>query len=278
MIDIVTVVFGDELPIMSCQAQSLDLYCRDLGIQRIFVMLNQPDLAKKIDLGWWGSLAHKVQLIPRETFAAQWLIDGWVNQQLLKMMGSALSQNIWSMVLDAKTIIITPLSIDRLLTDQKQLKIGWMPTTGVFQRAQDIANQLWASANDQMLFPGGVPFFFHNESMRGMIQDIESRMNQDFKSWFLSQGMLTEFVLYSTWITTDDSRKNLYRATDHKFKVHNICHTEADRFDQLIQRLDRDSVSLSVHRHAWSALSPSQKNLFRQQLLARGITRAETLS
>lgn len=277
MIDIVTVVFGEELPILSCQAQSLDLYCQNLDTHNIFVMLNEPDLAKKIDLDWWGSMAHKVRLVPRETFAVEWWVDGWVNQQLLKMLGSTLSQNVWSMVLDAKTIISNPLSTQQLLTDRNQIKIGWMPTISVFQPAQDIANRLWNSDNALTLIPGGVPFFFHNECMRSMIQDIESRKQQDFKSWFLAQGKLTEFVLYSTWISTDQERKNLYANDNYLFTTQNICHSDAGQLDQMIQRIDDHAVSISIHRRAWSALSPSQKTLFRQKLLARGISRAETL-
>lgn len=277
MIDIVSVVFGEELPILSCQAQSLDLYCQDLGIRNIFVMVNEPNLSSKIDVAWWGSLGDRVVLLPREAFDVSWLENGWVNQQLLKMLGAALSQNTWSMILDAKTVITQPLTQDRLLTAEGKIKLGWIPTIEVFAPAQRIANEIFQSKNDQTLAPAGVPFFFHNQSVREMINDLESRTQQDFKSWFLAQGLLTEFVLYSTWTSIDTSRKALYDAPSLEFRVCNICHSVVDSFDDLIGLHDDTTVSLSIHRRAWHKLSTKQKEIFRDRLVACGISRAGEL-
>lgn len=279
MIDIVTVVFDEELPILSCQAQSLDLYSHDIGIRGIWVMINDKDLANKIDLSWWGALADRVRLIPRETFDVPWGSNGWVNQQLLKMLGSSQSQNTWSMVLDAKTVITRPLARDYLLTHDGRIKLGWMPTLEVFSSAQDIANSVFHSSHHQTLQPAGVPFFFHNQSIRHMIDHVQRITDQDFNQWFLAQGRLTEFVLYSTWMACDADRTALYAGSDQTdpVKVCNVCHSQVDQFTRVIGQHDERTASLSIHRRAWARLPAADKDLFRQKLMACGVTRARDL-
>lgn len=279
MIDIITVVFGEELPILSCQAQSIDLYCQDLGIEQIFVMVNESNLADEIDLSWYGSLADKVRIVPRETFQVTWPDNGWLNQQLLKILGGSMSRNTWSMVLDAKTVLTRSFTKDQLLTDQGQAKFGWIPIKEVFHPARDIANKLFDSDNGKILSPSGVPFFFHNESIRSMIDYVESKTQEDFKSWFLDRGMLTEFVLYSAWIALDPARRNLYTGTDEgTLRICHVCHVFADQFDQIVNAHDDLSHTLSVHRRTWAGLSDDQKQLFRQKLLQKGISRASILT
>ena len=103
MIDIVTVVFRDELPILQLQAQSIDLYCRDIGVKDIFVVVNDTDsVADQVDPAWWGSMSQCVKIVPRQKFECNFVENGWVSQQALKMLASSMSTNTWSMVLDAK--------------------------------------------------------------------------------------------------------------------------------------------------------------------------------
>jgi hypothetical protein len=40
MIDIVTVVFEQEIPVLRAQAQSIALNCQRIGIRNIYVVLN----------------------------------------------------------------------------------------------------------------------------------------------------------------------------------------------------------------------------------------------
>lgn len=280
MIDIVTVVFGEEVAILRCQAQSLDLYCQDIGLQKIYVMVNEPNLSQEIDTAWWGSLAGRVEIVPRETFDVDWSDNGWLTQQLLKIHGGARSQNIWTMVLDAKTIMTRRLALDDVINSQGQAKFGWLPIDEVFYPARDIANQLLETNNTTLLEPVGVPFFFHNQSVRSMIDFVQLKTNQDFDSWFLSNGMLTEFILYSTWISVDDNRRNLYQhtGTGATLNIRHVCHAFADRFDQILASHDDDSHTLSVHRRVWAGLTSEQRLAFQQRLIACGITRAADLS
>jgi hypothetical protein len=87
-IDLVTVVFEPELPVLRAQAQSINLYCRDLGIKNIYVIVNDHEsVAKQIDPAWWGDMQHRVVIMPRRTFSTNFADNGWVSQQVLKLLG-----------------------------------------------------------------------------------------------------------------------------------------------------------------------------------------------
>ena len=122
MIDIVTVVFREELPILQVQAESVDLYCQDIGIQTIYVVVNDDiSVVQEIDLAWWGSLSKYVKIIHRDYFNCKFVADGWVSQQVLKLLCSTLSQNEYTMILDAKTILIKSLELNCLFDKDKKI-------------------------------------------------------------------------------------------------------------------------------------------------------------
>jgi hypothetical protein len=51
MIDIVTVVFEQEIPVLRAQAQSIALNCQRIGIRNIYVVLNDSEtIAAKLIL------------------------------------------------------------------------------------------------------------------------------------------------------------------------------------------------------------------------------------
>jgi hypothetical protein len=63
-------------------------------------------VADQIDPAWWGSFKDCVRIIQRDTFSTKFVDDGWISQQVLKILGSAVSFNEWAMVLDAKTLFV----------------------------------------------------------------------------------------------------------------------------------------------------------------------------
>ena len=86
MIDIVTVVFSEELPVLRVQAQSIDRYCAELGLKNIYVLVNDSDsVLDQIDKTWWGQYQDQVQIISRSVFSTSYVENGWVSQQILKI-------------------------------------------------------------------------------------------------------------------------------------------------------------------------------------------------
>lgn len=271
MIDIVTVVFRDELPVLRVQAQSIDLYCGAEQLGRIYVVVNDEDaVASMIDTAWWGQHQSRVHVVPRSMFSDCYVSDGWVSQQVLKMLGSSMSDSDWSMVMDAKTVLVRPVS-DDLWDEQQRIKAGSFPIYEVFYPSRDITNQLFGIQLESQLGPGGVPFFFRPQLIRGMISWIESRVNESFVTWFQSQGRLTEFILYSGYVhmTQDPS----YNLDQNSIKPVNICHSETGIYDiKLDQMRQQNPLTVSVHRRAWSNISQLQQQAFRDFLISRNLS------
>jgi len=270
MIDICTVVFEPELPVLRLQARSIELHCQNLQPRNIFVMVNDQDTCR-VDPAWYGSMADRVQVVYRSQFGNQWSDNGWVSQQALKMLGSALSNNNWCMIVDAKTIFVRELAITDILVNGR-VAVGSMPIYPVFEASRDITNQLFDIDLPAQLGPGGVPFFVEPHMVRSMIAYIESRTGQTFADYFQQQGRLTEFILYSGWVWHCD------QTFDQRYDPHsrivpvNLCHSEVAQADRKLTAMQApDVVTVSIHRHAWSQLTDQQQQQYNDLLINRGI-------
>jgi len=280
MIDICTVVFEEELPVLKLQANSINLYCQNIGIRNIYVVLNDAEtLAEKIDPNWWGQLAEKVLIIPRSAFSSPWTDNGWVSQQLWKILTAAMSYNTYTMVLDAKTIFVKELLPADLFNKHTQLTVGQLPVYPVFEPARQICNQLFGIDMQMQGGPGGVPFFFHNDSVRLMIAEITKRTNTTFALWFQKQGQLTEFMLYSAFCQWQyGSLDSIWTCDNTLGEFINVCHSEVEQFDQKLMLMkSAKTFTVSVHRRAWEKLTPEQKNSYRMLLIDRNIIGAYSL-
>ena len=271
-IDLVTVVFEPELPVLRAQAQSINLYCRDAGIKNIYVIVNDQDqVADQIDPAWWGDMQHRVTIIPRRVFSTDFVEDGWISQQVLKVLGAAISFNTWSMALDAKTLFVRPLRLADLMDSQGRPQTGQLGIQPVFESSARIVGELFNVDVNRQLGPGGVPFLFNTRWVRAMIADIEQRTSQSFPAWFQAQGEVTEFILYSGYLESAQAIDLLYNTQSSRLFACNICHSEVESFDRKFQEM-QISLTTSIHRNAWSRLSPEQQQQYQTLLGQRGIT------
>lgn len=278
MIDICTVVFRDEIPTLKVQAASLERYCSKIGIRNIYVVLNDEEsLATEIDPNWWGDLASYVLVVPRTTFSTPWAENGWLSQQLFKILTASISYNKWTMVLDAKTMFVRELRLEDLGTPDGKLTVGTLPIYDVFQPAKQIVDKLFGIDMQSQIGPGGVPFFFHNDTVRYMIAEVTERTQQSFPEWFQRQGMLTEFMLYSGYVQHKFGSLNLTEQ-NALGQVVNVCHSEVASFDRkLAEMQDPATLTVSVHRNAWRELTVDQKTAYQTLLIDCGIIPACSL-
>ena len=270
MIDSITIVFREELPVLQLQAQSLSLYCTEL--KTIYVVVNDDDaVVDQIDCAWWGRLADRVQVIPRSYFGNTWSNNGWLSQQALKMLAASNSKQTWSMVLDAKTLFVK--SLPENLFDNNQCHCGTLPIYSVFESSQQITNDLFGINLTQQLGPGGVPFFFHTATVKDMIQHVAQQTETPFAVWFQSHGMLTEFILYSGYVNYRHSGFDaLYNSRSKLGGINNLCHSEVSKFDIKYNNMLEDSaMTVSIHRRAWEQLTYAQRHAYRTLLIARGL-------
>jgi len=278
MFDLLTVVFRDELNVLQVQAQSIDLYCHDIGIQNIFVIVNDNnDVLKRIDTSWYGSFCDRVTVVPVSQFDFVPSDNGWLSQQVLKMLGSTLSQNEYTVILDAKTIFVQDYLVKNIINSNNQLRVGLQSIPEVFTQSQKIASNVFGVDLQHSIGPSGVPFVFKNDLVQSMIRQIESRTNTKFADWFQSMGMLTEFILYSGYVLYT------YRSfdqviTNQHYRVSNVCHSEVNIFDKKFhQMLHNNILTVSVHRNAWTKLTDKQKQQYINFLVSRNINSAENL-
>jgi len=279
MIDIVTVVFEPEIAQLKLQAQSIDLYCRKIGVRNIYVVINDSEtLAQQIDPAWWGAFAPQVLVVPRTVFSTEFSDNGWLGQQALKILTASISHNVWSMILDAKTVFVRDLDPADLVDSQGRMRVGQMPVYPVFEPARQIVNEFYSIDLDSQLGPGGVPFFFHNDTVRLMIAEAAFRARQNFPRWFQAQGRLTEFVLYSGFLKHRFGGFDAFYSTDNAVFPCNMCHSEVSRFDAKLAEMTQPKTNtVSIHRNAWTQLTSVQQQQYRDLLIQRGITQAATL-
>jgi hypothetical protein len=279
MIDLVTVVFQDELPVLKLQAASVARYCQNIGIRNIYVVVNDDDNAiQHIDVDWWGELANRVMILPRSVFSTEFVDNGWVSQQVLKLLAASMSHNAWSMVLDAKTIFVRDVELAELIDPQGRAQVGLMPTFSVFEYARLIVNELFDINMTQQLGPGGVPFMLHNNTVRLMLGEISFLTDQSFPVWFQAHGRLTEFMLYSGYVQYKfGSFDKLYSDQLH-FRPVNVCHSEVGAWDRKFKEMHHtDTLTVSVHRRAWEQLSTQQRQQYKSLLVDSGISEAQQL-
>lgn len=265
MIDLITVVFQDELETLKTQAQSVAVYGQELDT--IFVIVNEDTgLGSKIDRSWWGRYQDRVQVVSREAFGSVWSNNGWVSQQALKLLTSTISGNEWSIILDAKTFFVSPMP-----ALESRPAVGELEIYSVFEPSRQIVNTLFGIDLVKQLGPGGVPFVINNGYTQEMVSWIESHTQQPFAEWFQNQGMLTEFLLYSGWIQYKFGSLDLiYNTATSVMRPCNLCHSEVNAFDRKFSQM-LTATTVSVHRRAWPQLTPQQQTQYQDFLHSRGI-------
>lgn len=276
MIDIATVVFREELPILKCQARSIERYCSQIGLRNHYVIVNDDeDTMHQIDAAWWGAAANHVLVVPRSAFGTQFVEDGWVSQQVLKLLAASMSYNTWTMVLDAKTVFVRELKLADLIDEQGRACVGTMDIYPVFEPTRLMINQTYDIDLQRQLGPGGVPFLFQNDAVRLMIADTTFKVKQKFPLWFQSKGRLTEFMTYCGYLQYRfKGYDTFYNEQARLFPV-NICHSEVEQFDSKLAKMQHpDTHTVSIHRNAWRQLTDDQKQAYQNFLLERGIFEA----
>ena len=139
-------------------------------------------------------------------------------------------------------------------------------------RVSTITNQLFDIDLPAQLGPGGVPFFVEPSLTRELIAEVEHRTGQDFTDYFQQQGRLTEFILYSGYVWyKDQSFNKRYHAQSNIYPA-NLCHSETGIFDSKFRTMNQpETLTVSIHRNAWSKLSKEQQQQYHTLLAERGI-------
>jgi hypothetical protein len=243
------------------------------------VLNDSETIASQIDPAWWGPLANSVLVIPRTAFSTPFVENGWVSQQVLKLLAASISYNTYSMIMDAKSLLVKEIDPAEFISDTGQIHTGLLDIYPVFEPSRKITSELFDIDLKKQLGPGGVPFIMHNDTVRMMIAEITIRTKTSFPYWFQQQGMLTEFILYSGFVQFLYGELNvLYRDKNKLGTQVNVSHDEVDQWNQKFFQMTRlNTFSVSVHRTAWKNMLTQQRQEYRDLLLQRGIEAATDL-
>jgi hypothetical protein len=194
-------------------------------------------------------------------------INGWQSQQICKLLGAREALSTWSMCLDSKTWFIQPLNLSKLFDSQRRVNAGVWPVFPAFTNSQRFLEKYYSISMPETIGPGGVPFVFHNETVRALVNSFDDFVGF-FKTNMCNSNAITEFHLYSSFILAKDGTyERLYNKTPY-YKCHNIAEWEIDKFDRLHELLVDDPLVLtaSMHRKAYSLLHPEQLDKWHQFL------------
>lgn len=273
MIDLITVVFQQELNFLKVQAQSIELYIQQADLGNIYVVVNDDDsVVDLIDPRWWGINQAKVKVISYSCWNYSSRINGWENQQLCKLLAAGSAEHEWSMSLDAKTWFVQPVDLTKLFDDQGRVTAGTVPVFTVFDSSKEFLEKYYAVSMPNIIGPQGVPFVFHTATVKELINS-----HQDFTEFFQTNvrypHLITEFHLYSSFVLSRDTTyEHLYNKTQY-YTCCNIADSDVDNFDQHYARMlsDKKLLTASIHRRAYPLLNSKQLINWTQFLLQRGL-------
>lgn len=269
MIDLCTVVYDQELNLLEIQARSLQIYSSD-EIGTIYVAVNDKDhVANKINRFWWGDLYRKVKIVKRSEFGLPWINNyGWISQQVLKLLVPTFSKAEYTLVLDAKTILIGDIW-SRLFNRNNRIMSEYIEIHNGFEQHKKLSAEIFNYPTPKILYPAGVPFIFHNPTVCSMIDYLKNNVDENWTKWFQTTDV-TEFILYSVWVGKTKPPVHNF-STPPSWNCVNISKHEYPFFDQIFSMVSSRTMTVSVHIIAWDHLIQDQKSRFNSLLIDRGV-------
>lgn len=258
MLNFITIVFKEEIEYLKTQAQSIVNYVNDCT--QITVIVNDDDsIIDQIDTAWWGKYQDRVVIKPQSQYNFVSRINGWESQQLLKLLAGAESPTEWSMVLDAKTWFVRPLSMSRLFDEQGRACVGRVGIFTPFVDSQRTVEQHYRIEFTSVLGPGGVPFMFHTKTVQDLIASVDDFI-EFFQVHVRYPHLVNEFHLYSGHVLATYSTYDTLYSPKNFYQPVNIAEWEAVDFDKLFNRitLDPGVLTASIHRRTYKLLSSEQ--------------------
>jgi len=279
VIDLITVVFEKEIPLIEIQARSIELYIDTDIIKNIYVVVNDDDhVVDLISPNWWGIHSNKVQIIPRSRYGVVPVLEGWNSQQLYKLFAANAAESKWSMCLDAKTWFVQKLQWDKLFDEQNRVKFVSIPVIPVFRDAQKFLEEFYNIDMVEVSGPGGVPFMFHTSTVRSMFEHIRIKdSSRSFLGFFCTHvnfpAAITEFMLYSAYVIYKyGDYSSLYNRSQY-YRVQNIADFQIDQFDEMLANMYQPVIlTSSIHLRVYSLLSEEQFNRWCEFLVNRNLT------
>lgn len=268
MIDLITIVFREELPLLRIQARSYDLYIQENDVNQITISVNDDDgVADLIDPAWWGRHQSKVVIKTRSQYNFNCRVNGWESQQLLKLLAAGESTSTWAAVLDAKTWFVRSVDMIKVFDENNRVKTKSLPLHPFlikhFEPAKKFIDTYFNINVTNLIGPAGVPFLFHSPTVKEMIASVDN-FPEFFQTSLQFPHLVTEFTFYTGYVTSKFGKiTDLYtdkgHVLDFELSAVNIAEWQLDKFDDMISGLAwRPYSAVSIHRKTYQELTPEQ--------------------
>lgn len=258
MIDVVTVVYHQELPYLEIQAKSIENYVAHNQIGNIIVVVNDNIPIESVNRSWYGQYQEKLRVISYQDLSSQIILDGWDSQQICKLLASRFCSAEWSMILDAKTWFIRPFDLSMVLSDGK-IKRHVNAVASHFSDEQKFLENYYGIDLSSCI-RCGVPFYVHNKTCTDLIDSVDNFVDF-FQKHVKNPPRITEFLLYISYVSHKQLTDTLY-TNDYKFNDLNVADWQTEEFEERLAAAENDStvITFGLHRLAYKQLSDSQVN------------------
>jgi len=274
VIDLITVVFEKEIPLIEIQARSIELYIDTDIIKNIYVVVNDEDsIVDQINPNWWGVHSNKVQIIPRSKYGVDSTLIGWDSQQMYKLFAAESAESSWSMCLDAKTWFVQKLQWDNLFDEHSRVKFRSMPVIPVFKSAQEFLEKFYNIDMKEVIGPGGVPFMFHTETVKSMFKELKIPFLEFFSTHVRLPANITEFMLYSAYVIHKNRDYSSLYSKSQYYHIQNLADFQIDQFDEILENMTYPvTLTASIHLRVYPLLSEQRFERWCNFLLEKNLT------
>ena len=281
MIDIVTVVFAADLPLLDLQARSFARFLAPTLVDRIRIIVNDPVAedacvahVDTVTRGCLGALADRL-VIERAPRALAPGPEGWKAQQAGKL---AIAQSIAArhyLVLDAKHHLVRPLVKDDLFAGSKVR----MPFVRLTRNARRWLADSYAFFG--MEFAGGgrpsppsvPPFMMRTSVACRLVDEIEARSGLSIGDFFATKADdSTEFMLYIAYVRFLGRTRALFSRTSVVQPTMRRRSPTSDAAEAYFAAVaERDPWVLAIHRRRFLDLGEDRAT--RGQIVAFWVSR-----
>lgn len=260
MLDLITVVFRDELPLLKIQAESINQYFSPADVSSITVIVNdEDDIVDLIDTAWWKQHQSIVKIKPCSKYQYTSCVNGWENQQLLKLLAAGESACDWSMVLDAKTWFVQAVDAEQLFDTQGRAHTGFIGIFPQFVESRQFVENFYNIELKEIIGPSGVPFLFHTKTVASMIDSIDN-FPDFFQTALRYPHLTTEFYFYSGYVLSQHQTYSKLYSPIQRYNCLNLAEWQTDEFDNAMQllQIEQRFHTASIHRRTYSKLTQQQ--------------------
>ncbi|MEM1389521.1 MAG: DUF6492 family protein [Pseudomonadota bacterium] len=267
-LNFVTVVYASELDLLQLQARSFDACMAEESLDRIHVIINDPDAEtvtsqfhQKV-LEHYGKFKDKVIVWQGDDLIAPHKADawrthprfGWYRQQVLKLTIANKIPSDMYITLDAKNHFFRDVASHNFVSAEGLPKTWRMTTKGPLR--DYFINSLNAFDLDientgEPIMPSITPYVLWTKIVRDMIQDIQKRHETDFTSFFLEKDKnVSEFHLYYAYFVSQGLKpETIYAFSDSPlvalFRIY--ANAESEEISVLKQTHNPSKFILGIH-------------------------------